>query len=145
MVTMFLMMLLQIACHKENSLPIFSETSEIQIIPSAQIERVKEVFLATSNSWKQDDKNKAQLILQSYYVNEFVPMVPTLHQYDSLLVSTTQYNMGVTLIDIPIVQVPSKFEALMDARSSELESIFLLVPVAVDEQAKDQTEESPGD
>lgn len=137
---MFLMMLLQIACHKENSLPIFSETSEIQIIPSAQIERVKEVFLATSNAWKQDDKNKAQLILQSYYVNEFVPMVPTLHEYDPLLVSTTQYKMGVTLIDIPIVQVPSKFEALMDARASELESIFILIPVADNKEEEVQSD-----
>ena len=83
---------------------------------------------ATKQAWTQGDKAKAQSIFQSYYVNEFNDLVPQFHTLGILGLAEAQYGIGMFLLDITTIEVPSKFESRLEEQSQSIQSILDQVP-----------------
>ena len=128
---MFFILSLLMACQHDNPLPIFSETQTITIQPEAQQVRLQEVIAATKRAWLEGDKAQAQLIFQSYYVNEFRDVVPQLQALGVEEIAQAQYDAGIFIVDIPNIEVSTKFESRLRTQSEQLNALFEAIPVAI--------------
>ena len=126
---MFFILSLIMACQHDNPLPIFSETPSITIQAEAQQQRLQEVITATKRTWLEGDKDQALLIFQSYYVNEFRELVPQLQALGIEGLAQVQYDVGVFMIDIPTIEVPTKFESRLREQAEQLNTLFERIPV----------------
>lgn len=125
---MFFFLSFLLACEHDNPLPIFTDTPDVMIKADVQEQRLKEVIAATKRTWSQGDKSKAQAIFQSYYVNEFNDLVPKFYSLGILGLADVQYEIGMFLIDIPIIEVPSKFESRLQEQGKSIQDILDQVP-----------------
>lgn len=125
---MFFFLSLLVACAHDNSLPIFSDTPKITIQSDAQEQRLDEVVVATQRAWKSGEKAKAQLIFKSYYVNEFRKLEPQLRLLGASDLADIQYGLGLFIIDIPTIEVPSKFESRLQAQVVAIKKAFAQIP-----------------
>ena len=93
--------------------------------------RLQEVIAATKRAWLEGDKAQAQLIFQSYYVNEFRDVVPQLQALGVEEIAQAQYDAGIFIVDIPNIEVSTKFESRLRTQSEQLNALFEAIPVAI--------------